>query len=214
LTATIVGVAADTDVRSILQEPTPLVYLPIDQHHEASLTIVARSTGDAARAVPALREALRRADPDLPVEIIGTGRTILSGPFEILRAGGMGALYLGVMTLVLAMAGLFGVQSHLILHRTREIGVRMSMGATARQIKAMVLLDGYRPVLEGLALGLWGGLAGRVIVRAYLELEVAVLDPWMLAVTPIPIVLAAFCACYLPAHRAAAVDPTVALRCD
>jgi ABC-type antimicrobial peptide transport system permease subunit len=213
MTAAIVGVARDTDVRAILADPSPLVYLPLAQHEHASLTIVARSS-DAARALPALREALRRADPDLPVDAIGTGRTMLSGIYEVLRSGGKGALYLGLMTLLLAMAGLFGVQSHLIVHRTREIGVRMSMGATARQIKAMVLLDGYRPVLEGLVLGLWGGFAGRILVRAYLELEVGVVDPWMLAVTPIPIVLAAFCACYLPAQRAAAVDPTVALRCE
>ena len=214
-TATVIGVASDTDVRSVMRDPSALVYLPLTQHHDPSLALVARSAGDPADAVPALREVLRRAEPDAPIDVIGTGRTILSGPFEILRAGGMGALYLGAMTLVLAMAGLFGVQSHLIAHRTREIGVRMSMGATARQIKAMVLLDGYRPVIEGLVLGLWGGFAARVFIRGYLELEeVAILDPWMLLVTPLPIVAAAFCACYLPARRAAAVNPVVALRCE
>ena len=61
------------------------------------------------------------------------------------------------------MVGLFGVQSHVVAHRTREIGVRMSVGASARQIKLMVLKDGYRPVIEGLILGLWGGVAGRLI---------------------------------------------------
>ena len=212
--ATVVGIARDTDVRSILSDPGPLVYLPLQQHYEPNLAVVARATGDAGSAVAGLRAALRQADPDLPVELIGTGRAILSGPFEILRAGGMGALYLGAMTLLLAMVGLFGVQSHLIANRTREIGVRMSMGATARQIKAMVLLDGYRPVIEGLVLGLWGGFATRVILRSYLELEVTVIDPWMLLVAPIPVVLAAFCACYLPARRAAGVDPTIALRCE
>ncbi len=80
------------------------------------------------------------------------------------------------------------------------------------QIKRMVLKDGYRPVLEGLAIGLFIGLAGRVIVRAYLDVDVSVVDPWMLLVVPIPLILAAFCASYLPAHRAAGVDPNVALR--
>jgi predicted permease len=214
LTATVIGVARDTDVRAILREPGPLVYMPLLQEYEASLAVVARSSQEADRAVPALREALRRADPDLPVDVIGTGHAVLSGPFEILRAGGIATLYLGGLTLLLAMAGLFGVQSHLIAHRTQEIGVRMSMGATARQIKAMVLLDGYRPVLEGLTLGLWGGFAGRVIVRAYVQIDVNVIDPWMLIVTPIPVIAAAFCACYLPARRAARVDPTIALRCE
>ena len=79
----------------------------------------------------------------------------------------------------------------------------MSVGASARQIKLMVLKDGYRPVIEGLVLGLWGGLAGRVIARAYMNVDVNVVDPWMLLITPIPLMLAAFFACYLPASRAA-----------
>lgn len=212
--ATVIGIARDTDVRAILREPAPLVYLTLSQQYEASMTVAIRSTGDSDRALPALRDALRRADPDLPVDVIGTGHAVLSGPFEILRAGGMATLYLGGLTLLLAMAGLFGVQSHLIANRTREIGVRMSMGATARQIKAMVLVDGYRPVLEGLTLGLWGGFAGRVIVRSYIQMDVNVIDPWMLVVTPLPVIAAAFCACYLPARQAAVVDPTVALRCE
>jgi putative ABC transport system permease protein len=92
--------------------------------------------------------------------------------------------------------------------------VRMSLGATAGQIKRMVLVDGYRPVLDGLIFGLSIGLVGRAIARAYLELDVAIVDPWMLVVTPIPLICAAFFACYLPARRAAAVDPNVALRSE
>jgi ABC-type antimicrobial peptide transport system permease subunit len=126
----------------------------------------------------------------------------------------MATLYLGGFTLLLSMVGLFGVQSHVVSHRTREIGVRMSVGATASEIKMMVMKDGYRPVVEGLILGLWGGLAGRVLVRGYMDVDVAVVDPWMLAVTPVPLVLAAFCACYVPAARASRVDPTVALRAE
>lgn len=90
----------------------------------------------------------------------------------------------------------------------------MSLGATAAQIKLMVMKDGYRPVIEGLVLGLWGGLAARLLVRAYMDVDVAVIDPWMLVVAPIPLVLAAFSACYVPAARAAGVDPTVALRAE
>lgn len=89
----------------------------------------------------------------------------------------------------------------------------MSVGATASHIQLMVLKDGYRPVIEGMILGLWGGVVGRIGLRAYLELEdVVIVDPWMLLVTPIPLVAAAFWACYLPASRAASVDPNLALR--
>lgn len=210
--ATVIGVARDTDVGRVLGEPRAFVYLPLAQRYDPSLTIAARSTGDAALALRALREALRRADPDLGVDVTGTGRQILAGPFEFLRAAGMAALGLGTLTLLVAMVGLFGIQSHIVAHRTREIGVRMSLGASATQMRMMVLRDGCRPVLEGLAIGLFIGVVGRAIVRAYLDIDVSVVDPWMLVVVPVPLVLAAFCACYLPARLAASVDPNVALR--
>ena len=161
-----------------------------------------------------MREAIRRADPDVAIDRIGTGRTVLAGPFQVMRGFGLTAIGLGAITLLLAMAGLYGIQSNVIANRTREIGVRMSFGATSSQIKRMVLLDGYRPVLDGLLFGLSIGLVGRAIARAYLDLDVAIVDPWILVVTPIPLVGAAFFACYLPARRAAAVDPNVALRCE
>jgi predicted permease len=209
----IIGVAGNTDTRFIYRDRQPLVYLPLSAANARDIALTARSS-DGAQAVPALREAIRKADPDLAVGVIGTGRGILTGPFELLRSLGMGTLYLGGFTLLLSMIGLFGVQSHAVSYRTREIGVRMSVGATARQIKLMVIKDGYRPVLEGLVLGLWGGLAARVIARAYMDVDVNVVDPWMLSLTPIPLVVAAFAACYWPASKAARVDPTVALRCE
>jgi len=213
-TATIVGVAADTDVGSIFADPRPLAYVPLTQHYQPLITVVARASGSVTNAVGAMREAIRRADPDVAVDTIGTGRSVLAGPFQVLRGLGMTAVGLGAITLLLAMAGLYGIQSHIIANRTREIGVRMSLGATAGQIKRMVLVDGYRPVLDGLIFGLSIGLVGRAIARAYLELDVAIVDPWMLVVTPIPLICAAFFACYLPARRAAAVDPNVALRSE
>jgi predicted permease len=212
VTATVIGVARDTDVGYVFGESRPVVYLPLAQRYEPFLAIVARSTGDAATAVRALRGALRHVDPDLAVEVIGAGRTVLAGASVFLRAMGVAALALGALTLALAMVGLFGIQSHIVAHRTREIGVRISLGASPSQIQRMVLRDGYRPVVEGLALGLFIGVNLRVIVRAYTDLEVSVIDPWLFFVVPIPLIVAAFCACYFPAHRAAGVDPNVALR--
>ena len=163
-TATIVGVAADTDVGSIFADPRPLAYVPLTQHYQL-ITVVARASGSVTNAVGAMREAIRRADPDVAVDTIGTGRSVLAGPFQVLRGLGMTAVGLGAITLLLAMAGLYGIQSHIIANRTREIGVRMSLGATAGQIKRMVLVDGYRPVLDGLIFGLSIGLVGRAIAR-------------------------------------------------
>jgi putative ABC transport system permease protein len=211
-TATVIGVARDTDVGRLLGEPRPFVYLPLTQRYDPRLAIAVRSSGDTDQTVRALREALRRSDPDLAVDVTGTGRAVLAGPFEFLRAAGFAALALGALTLALAMVGLFGIESHIVAHRTREIGVRMSFGASAGQIQRMVLRDGYRPVLEGLGIGLFIGVVGRAIVRAYMDIDVSIIDPWMLVVVPVPLILAAFCACYLPARRASRVDPNVALR--
>ncbi len=209
--ATVVGVARDTDVGSLLIDPSPFVYQSLAQKFDPFVTITVRAADDVT-ALRALRDALRRADPDLAVDMTGTARDVLAGPFVFLRAAGAGALWLGALTLLLAMVGLFGIQTHIVGSRTREIGLRMAMGASVGQIQAMVLKDGYRPVIEGLLLGVAGGMAGRVIVRSYLDIDVSVLDPWMIFAVPVPLIVAAFCACYLPARTAAAVDPNVALR--
>jgi putative ABC transport system permease protein len=212
VTATVVGVARDTDVGHVLAEPRAFLYLPLAQRYDPYLAVAVRSPGGAAVAARALRAALRRADPDMAVDMLGTGRSTMAGLLVLVRAIGGTTVALGVLTLLLAMAGLFGIQSHIVAHRTREIGVRMSLGASAGQIKRMVLVDGYRPVFEGLVLGLFGGFVGRTFVRSYLDIDVSIIDPWLLFVVPIPPIVAAFCACYLPARRAAGVDPNVALR--
>jgi hypothetical protein len=213
VTLAIVGVARDTDMIYLWPRRDSVVYASIAQRFDPFITVSARSArGGTAAAVGALKTAIRRADPDIAIEAVGSGRTILGGPYNLLRFVGGSALSLGLLTLILAMVGLYGVQSHGVENRRREIGVRMSFGATARQIRNMVLADGYRPVLEGMAIGLFIGLSGRAVIRAYLDAKIAIIDPWMLAIVPIPLVLAAFCACYLPARRAAAVDPNVGLR--
>ena len=210
-TVRVIGISRDTDVATLNSRRRPLIFLPLAQHFDSRITVTARASADAQSGVEALREAVRRTDPDLRVELAGDGR-LLSGIAEVANSAGRGVIYLGVFTLVLSMAGLFGVQSHVVAYRTREFGVRMSLGASARQIKGLVLRDGTRPVVDGLILGLWGGLAARLLIRSYTDIEVTVLDPWMLALAPVPIVLAALFACYWPAARAARVDPTTALR--
>src|SRR5918993_5476601 len=107
-TATIVGVARDTDVGRIYSRPRPLVYLPLSQQFNTFITITARSTVAGAGAVQPLRDAIGRADIDLSASVVDSGRAALSGPFELLRSGGKGTLYLGAFTLLLSMVGLFG----------------------------------------------------------------------------------------------------------
>jgi predicted lysophospholipase L1 biosynthesis ABC-type transport system permease subunit len=213
-TATIVGVAANTDVGYLFSDKGDVIYLPLDQQLGAvpfGIALV-RTNGDPHGAVRALREAIRRANPDLAIESAGTGTGTLGGPTVFLRTASIFAVSLGALTLALAMIGLFGVQSHAVAQRTREIGVRMSFGATATTIRRMVLKDGFRPVAEGIALGVFIGFVGRAIVRAYLWEKIGLVDPWLFLAVPGPLILAAFFACYVPARRASRVDPNVALR--
>ena len=123
---TIIGVAQDTDVRRMLGEPAPFLYRPLSQHPGTFLTVVARSS-DSTSAVRPLTSVFRRADADLPAEVIGSGRSVLAGPFEVARSAGQAAVALGALTLVLAMVGL-GIQSHVVGQRTREIGVHVVRG--------------------------------------------------------------------------------------
>jgi ABC-type antimicrobial peptide transport system permease subunit len=207
---TVVGVAADADTTRYASRRSQTVYLPFTQEYLPYLTVIARtSTSDP---VPVLRQLIRNGDADVPVERIGSAHTILAGPYVFLRAAGIVAVSLGGLALLLAMVGLYGVQSQVVALRTREIGVRISLGATARQVRAMVLKDGYAPVVQGLMIALFIGVAGRAIVSSMVVGLIDVIDAWMLIVVPVPLLLAAFFACYLPARRASRVDPNVALR--
>ena len=118
-TATIVGIAANTDVGSLFADPRPLAYAPFEQYYQPLVTVVTRASGSVPTAVVAMREAIRRADPDVAIDRIGTGRTVLAGPFQVMRGFGLTAIGLGAITLLLAMAGLYGIQSHVIANRTR-----------------------------------------------------------------------------------------------
>lgn len=210
---TIVGVAGDTDTGVYMRsEREPVIYSPLAPQGAGSITIVARAANEAVPALDELHAAIRRADADLAVVRSGGGWDVLAGPFTFVRFVGTASLALGAITLLLSMAGLYGIQSQSVSLRTREIGVRLSFGATRAHVYAMVMRESARPVIEGLVLGLVAGVTARAIGRLYLDVPLSVLDPWMLALVPAPLLLAAFCAGYLPARRASRVDPGMALR--
>jgi predicted permease len=207
----IVGISRDTDVTHLFSRNGHLVYVPFAQAYQRWVVVVGRA-GNAETAIRAVRNVIRQADPELGIQTSGTGYVMLAGPHVLLQTVGNGALALGVLTLFLAMIGLYGVQAQIVAHRTREIGVRMSLGASISQVRRLVLKDGFVPVLQGLALALFIGIAGRAIVQSMTPLPIGIVDRWMLLLVPVPLLLAAFFACWLPAHRASRVDPNVALR--
>jgi predicted permease len=211
-TATVVGVARDTDVSRPLRREYGLIYLPFAQHYEPNVMLVARTSGRPEGAVRQIEAAVRRADPELALGTAGPATMMMAGMFLMARVASGLATALGLMTLVLAMVGLYGVLATVVQRRTREVGLRMALGAAANQIHGMVLKQGFKPVVQGLILGLLFGCLARFALKGVINSAVEVFDPLAMLLVPVPLALAAFAACYLPARRAARVNPNVALR--
>ena len=210
--ATIVGVASDmTTVGSM--RPDRIVFVPLAQRHEsrAPLMLLARGSG-AAEAAGMLRAAVRQVDPTLALSGVGPAEVILAGPLFLFRVISLLAAALGALALVLAMAGLFGVLSHVVERRTREIGIRLAIGARRADVVRLILGDGLRPVAKGVALGLVIGLGSRIALRGQVFTTIAAWDPLEFSALPAIFFAAAVVACWLPAMRASRVDPNVALR--
>jgi ABC-type antimicrobial peptide transport system permease subunit len=159
-----------------------------------------------------MRRTVNAIDPDLVILEAGTAASLVGARHLVLRVGAWAAGALGGLALLLAMTGLYGVLSELVLRRTRELGIRMALGADARRLVRMVLADGTRPVLVGLGIGLSAGIVLRLAFRPLFIRMLPAFDPSMIALVPLTFIAAALLAAYLPARRAARVDPNVALR--
>jgi putative ABC transport system permease protein len=210
---TVIGVCRNDHVWLSSRRPDSDVFVPFSQRYvrSASITFIARSPAPALAAAE-LKSSIRTVDPDLAISVAGTGAVLLDGPLVIVRTIVAMTATLGTLALVLSMVGLFGVLSHLVSKRTREIGIRLAMGAERRDVFRLVLRDGLRPVLKGLVLGLGIGVGARIAVKAWVATDVAAVDPLPLLLLPIPFAVAACIASYIPARRASRVDPNVALR--
>ena len=213
-TVTVVGVAADTDEGRLMSRDATFgtLYVPFAQHFESRLFLVARTSGDPAVAATSLQVALRKAAPELAAESAGPADAFLAEGYLLARVAGGAAGMLGGLALLLAMVGLYGVQSQIVAHRTREVGVRVALGATARHIQRLVMTEGFRPVLQGVGLGLALGIIARLAFRVLLGVPFDPTESIALVLAPIPLGIAAFVACRIPAARASRVDPNVALR--
>jgi ABC-type antimicrobial peptide transport system permease subunit len=176
------------------------------------LFLVARTTSSTPMAIAAVRQALRAVDPDLGVLDSGTAAAMLNDDSLFFEITGGIATMLGVVALGLAAAGLFGVLSHLVAMRTREIGVRMALGADARRIRQMILRQGITPIVLGLILGLGLGAIPRMALRPQFRGLLPAFDVAAVAAVSLLFALVGLAASYWPAARASRVDPNVALK--
>ena len=208
----IVGVVPDTIYRSTTeQSPPPFLYLPVTQNYESGMTLHIRTAGEPLGELAAVRRILREVDPQL---VPGRPRTLrdefrVSVADQRLMATLIGLF--GLVALILAAIGLYGVMSHLASQRTTEIGVRIALGAEPSSIFRLLLKEGLRLVAMGCVLGMAAAFAAVRLVRAQL-FGVEALDPLTFATVCATLVLVGAAACLLPAWRAMRIDPIIALR--
>jgi putative ABC transport system permease protein len=210
---TVVGVAAETRYRELV-EPRPSIYIPIRQFGgPVPMSLGVRTEVDPAAVIPALRSALREVEPGLLlVEAMPLAR-LLDAPLAGPR---FSAALLGVfatLALVLASVGIYGVMAAWVRQRQHEIGVRMALGAAAPDIRRLVLGQGLLLALAGAGIGVVAALAGTRLLAALL-FGVSPTDPLTFAGVASVLLLVALAACYLPARRAARVDPMTSLRAE
>jgi len=208
----IVGVVKDAKMFSLRDKPLRVVYTPFMQTDEVSAqTMYVRARGDAATVAAAVRQAAQRVDPNLPIFDMKTmARTLDESLFVERMVAALSVAFGGLATL-LAAIGLYGVMSYSVARRTREIGIRMALGAERRSVLWLVLREVAAMVSDGVAVGVPLACAlGRIVQGQLFELSAQ--DPVALFAAAATLALVAVVAGYLPARRATRIDPILALR--
>jgi predicted permease len=212
----VVGVARDGKYVMLGEEPRAYFYLPMSQQYRSPMTLIVRSESEPSALVKPLQTVLHQMDPDLPVFNVRTMAEHVRGSvFGLmpLRMGATMAAAQGAIGLLLAVMGLYVVVSYAVTRQTREIGLRMALGAQRGDVVRLVVREGMRLSLIGVAIGLVMAIGLGLVLSAVLygvtPAEVTVFS----GVTALILGVAAL-ACYVPARRATRVDPLVALRCE
>jgi putative ABC transport system permease protein len=212
-TASVIGVVANVKQYTVGEAATAQVYAPISQQPDIFNSVVARTAGDPMLLAAALRSAIWSVDPDQPVWKVRSLESLLVRDMAGRQFGVVLTAAFALLALSLAVVGVYGVMSFTVAQRTHEVGVRMALGARQSDVTRMVLVQGGRVVLVAIVLGLLGALgAGRLIRNQLFGVSAA--DPITLAAVTLGLGAVALGACYLPARRAARIDPVVALRSE
>jgi predicted permease len=210
---TVVGVVERVKQDSLDSDPRIAFYLAHTQFPTRAMTVAFRGGTDPAAMVSAVRNALRNLDPDLPMYYV---RTMEQRVDESLARRRFSMLLLGVfasVALALATIGIYGVMAYLVNQGIREIGIRMALGATQRNILSLVVWQGMALALSGVTLGLVAAFLLTRLIRSLL-FGVQATDPFTFAGIALLLVMIALFASYIPAQRAARIDPLMSLRCD
>lgn len=206
----IIGLVADSRDDYFYAEPSPACYEPFAQEMVGTALVI-RTATDPMALLPAIKQRIWSVDGDAPLTDIRTMQQVVSDleanpRFHMALLGSF-----GVLGLLLAMIGAYGVISYTVAQRTHEIGVRIALGAEPRDVLGLVLREGMLLACIGIAIGIGGSLALTRLIRSFL-FEVTPTDPVAFTAVAILLFLAALAACWIPARRATRVDPMVALR--
>jgi predicted permease len=207
----IIGVAGDSKYRTLGESPRPIVYTALGQNHETGMTLHVRTTGNPTAIAAAVRHEVQSLDPNLPVTNLVPMTEVLAGSLFAARMGAVLLAVFGLVALLLAAVGLYGLMSYGVARRTREIGIRMALGAGTHSVLALVLKEGMLLVSGGLAVGLIVAAAVTRLLASFLY-GVSPLDALTFLAIPVVLAVVALLATYLPARRAVRVDPMIALR--
>jgi predicted permease len=209
---TVVGIVKDIRLSTdFSQPPSPESYIPLSQSPSRAMNIVLRSDGDPLPLIAGLREAVASLDPDQPLsQVISLSQLIndQEAPYRIFTEF---CNFFGLLALFLAAIGIYGVMAFIVSGRTKEIGIRMALGATPREVTRLILAHSVRLTIVGVLLGL-AGAAALAQMLAGMLFGVSVIDPGIYLGAAVVLGAAILLASYVPARRAAAVDPIVALR--
>jgi predicted permease len=211
--ATVVGVVRDTKYLRLTDQNVPVLYLPLPQNYRNTMVLQVRLAGDTPAAREAVRRAVQGLDPALPLSPVRSMRDDMAITFLPARAGAALLGGFGALALLLATIGVYGVTAFLVSQRTREIGVRTALGATARDVLRLMMRDTLTLVTVGLGLGLAGGIGVGAVISSWLY-GVGPLDPRPLAGAGAVLITVALLGTWLPARRALRVDPVRALRTE
>jgi predicted permease len=209
----IIGIAKNGFYRTLYEDQRHFMYLPVYQHPRTGMTLLisAHSAADLKAVVESARREIAQLDARLPVVGVMTAEENLSIAYWGPRiAAGMATTF-GVLALVLATMGLYSVMTYDVSQRTHEIGIRMALGASLRDVLRLIVGQGMRMALIGIVLGLMGAFALTRVLGSLL-LGVGTTDSVTFVGVPVLLIVVALLACYIPARRAARVDPLVALR--
>ena len=207
----IVGIARTANYSALAEPPQACIYVPLEQKYSDAMTLYVRSLRDPDRIMTAVQRQVRAAGPGIMVNDTRTGRALMDNGLFQARVAVILLSVFGMLALALASVGLYGIMAYSVNRRTREIGVRMALGASRSTVLQLILKRGLTLVGAGMGIGFAIALfAGRLLAGALYGVSAA--DPLSIAGAALLLLAVAYVACYLPALAASRVDPLAALR--